>query len=296
MAKNELFRGFSRIFVDAGNEASKVRNEIYSGFSRIFIDDDKGAETEITIRSDVDEDASEEEAQVVTTEGGEEGSVNIVDVEEDPGDAEDETVIEQTVVTITSTTPPQLEPEPEEGPASMTGQQLPQMATTLEQMSERLKSIESAVSDTQHKDDLIRNLHKEMEGLKNDFYASLRRPLIKSIVAIHRRMNERLKYLEMKMEEEGADSKALLDEAIRNMEFDCTTVLDTLEDEHDLVYFEPTAGEAYNPKEENAVQVVETDNPVLGGTVKDIIYGGFKESSTGRVWLKANIAVYRMKK
>ena len=295
MAKNELFRGFSRIFVDVGNEASKVRNEIYSGFSRIFIDDDKGAETEITIRSE-DDDASEEEAQTITTEGGEMGSVSIVDVEESPDDAEDGTVIEQTVVTITSTTPPQLEPEPEKEPASMAGQQLPQMATALEQVSEKLKSLETAISDTQHKDELIRNLHKEMEGLKNDFYASLRRPLIKSIVAIHRRMNERLKYLEMKMEEEGADSKALLDEAIRNMEFDCTTVLDTLEDEHDLVYFEPTAGEAYNPKEENAVQVVETDNPVLGGTVKDIIYGGFKESSTGRVWLKANIAVYRMKK
>ena len=295
MAKNELFRGFSRIFVDAGNEADKVRNEIYSGFSRIFIDDDKGAETEITIRSE-DDDASEEEAQTITTEGGEMGSVSIVDVEESPDDAEDGTVIEQTVVTITSTTPPQLEPEPEKEPASMAGQQLPQMATALEQVSEKLKSLETAISDTQHKDELIRNLHKEMEGLKNDFYASLRRPLIKSIVAIHRRMNERLKYLEMKMEEEGADSKALLDEAIRNMEFDCTTVLDTLEDEHDLVYFEPTAGEAYNPKEENAVQVVETDNPVLGGTVKDIIYGGFKESSTGRVWLKANIAVYRMKK
>ena len=295
MAKNELFRGFSRIFVDAGNEADKVRNEIYSGFSRIFIDDDKGAETEITIRSE-DDDASEEEAQTITTEGGEMGSVSIVDVEESPDDAEDGTVIEQTVVTMTSTTPPQLEPEPETEPASMAGQQLPQMATALEQVSEKLKSLETAISDTQHKDELIRNLHKEMEGLKNDFYASLRRPLIKSIVAIHRRMNERLKYLEMKMEEEGADSKALLDEAIRNMEFDCTTVLDTLEDEHDLVYFEPTAGEAYNPKEENAVQVVETDNPVLGGTVKDIIYGGFKESSTGRVWLKANIAVYRMKK
>ena len=82
---------------------------------------------------------------------------------------------------------------------------------------------------------------------------------------------------------------------VKNMEFDSTSVLDTLEDEYDLIYFEPTIGDAYNPKEQNAIKIEETDNPVLGGTVKDVIYGGFKETSSDRIWLKANIIVYRLK-
>lgn len=297
MAKKELFRGFSRIFVDAGKGADNLKDEIFSGFSRISIDDDKGAETEITIKS-ADDDDNDETLQTSTPANSDHG----IDIEiADDGAAEsDATAVEQTIVAFTSTTETETEemplPEAETTPSQPATQPLPKIEAELATMKATLAGMETALKDSQHKDALIRDLHKEMESLKNDFYASLRRPLIKSIIAIHRRMDERQKYMEKSVDAEGADYKALLDEAVKNMDFDCTSVLDTLEDEYDLIYFEPTVGDAYNPKEENAVKVEETDNPALGGTVKDVVYGGFREASTGRVWQKANIVVYRIKK
>ena len=252
-----------------------AKKEIFRGFSRIFVDDDKGAETEITISDDPEEMETAH------------------------------TVVEHTVVTITSgdedesllcpesETEPVLEPELESGETSHPEE--PVVDSMLNAICERLDIMDKDIKETQRKDELIRDLHKEMETLKNDFYASLRRPVIKSIIAIHRRMDERLKYIDGKREEDGADSRLLLDEMVKNMEFDSTSVLDTLEDEYDLIYFEPTIGDAYNPKEQNAIKIEETDNPVLGGTVKDVIYGGFKETSSDRIWLKANIIVYRLK-
>lgn len=276
MAKRELFRGFSRIFMDGGNEDEANRSEVFSGFSRISIDDDKGAETEITIRSDAADDDDETPQAGTLEDHTDEQSIE-VEIVEDTAESDD---------TATEDATPPLP----------TTQPLTQIEAELAAMKATLAGIETTLKDSQHKDALIRDLHKEMESLKNDFYASLRRPLIKSIIAIHRRMDERQKYMEKSVDAEDADYKALLDETVRNMDFDCTSVLDTLEDEYDLIYFEPIVGDVYNPKEENAVKVEETDNPALGGTVKDVVYGGFREASTGRVWQKANIVVYRIKK
>lgn len=243
-----------------------AKKEIFRGFGRIFIDEDRGAETEITIDHEPKEDTGEatvsETSEPVTTAGGN------VDQPQPP-----------TPVTTVG------EAQQEESA----------MDAAVKAIAEKLDAVDEALKETKHKDELIRNLHKEMENLKNDFYASLRRPAIKSIVGIHRRMEERLKHLENKCDEAESAPQVLFAETLKNMRFDCTSVLDTLEDEYDLVYFVPIMGDAYNPKEENAVKVEETDNPALGGTIKDVVYGGYKDACTGRVWLKANIVVYRLK-
>lgn len=250
-----------------------AKKELFRGFSRIFVDEDQGAETQITISSEEVPDESDMEGTPATDETG-------------------DAAIEKPPVHIISTDEPKpmtLQQPPNESP-------LLQVEMTLNRLAERLDTIEAAIGETKHKDDLIRDLHKEMEELKNDFYTSLRRPIIKSIIAIHRRMDERLKYIETKAEEDNADFKTLFVETVKNVRFDRTSVRDTLEDDYDLAYFEPIVGDAYNPKEQNAVNVVDTDDSMLGGTIKDVVCGGFKDVNTGRIWQKANIIVYRNKK
>lgn len=261
-----------------------AKKELFRGLSRIFVVENKGDETEIVIKDETNTEESNTEDTLDATDIPVEGQSDVIIEIHEGGDETEDTAVEDTIESINAEPKPTAE------------SQQPQGDAMYNELTDRLDAIKAAVNNSQHKDALIRDLHKEMEGLKNDFYASLRRPIIKSIIAIHRRMDERLKYIDAKVDATDADYKQLLCEVEKNLRFDSTSILDTLEDEYDLIYFEPTVGEAYNSKEENAIKVEETDNPVLGGTVKDVIYGGFKEAVTGRIWLKANIAVYKSKK
>lgn len=224
-----------------------------------------------------------------------------------------ETVVEHIEVTIE-----EPEPEPEQKPAPLQPEETPEEAkparekpeveipvteTPEQSVSEdstvvlsRLDELKTLLDRDNYKDSIIKDLHKEMERLNGNFFEDIRRPMIKSIIAIHRQMTGRVKALAKNPTRGEADYEKLYAEVAKNMNFDLTAIADTLEDEYDLEFYEPAAGDLYNPKEDNAVRVIVTDSEQQDGLIAEVLYGGFKNASTDRIFLKANVIVYKFKK
>ena len=70
-------------------------------------------------------------------------------------------------------------------------------------------------------------------------------------------------------------------------------IQDILEDEYDLEYFEPTIGSAYSPKEQTAIRTVITDTPEQAGTIKEFHYGGFRNTTTNKIFQPSTVTVYK---
>lgn len=160
----------------------------------------------------------------------------------------------------------------------------------------KLNELKEMLQQESHKDGIIKDLHKELEKLNGNFFEDIRRPMIKSIIAIHRQMTGRVKAIEKTPVGQDADYEKLYQEMVKNLKFDMTAIGDTLEDEYDLEFFEPVAGDLYNPKEDNAIRVVSTDDEYQDGVIQKVLYGGFKNTNTDKIFLKANVIVYKFKK
>lgn len=181
--------------------------------------------------------------------------------------------------------PQDTPPQEESNSNTFTGGELLSVLNELKEMMKR----------ENYKDGIIKNLHKEMERLNGNFFEDIRRPMIKSIIAIHRQMMGRVKALDKNQTDSDADYENLYLELVKNVKFDMTAVGDTLEDEYDLEYFEPSIGDLYNPKEDNAIRVVITENEQQDSVIQEVLYGGFKNTSTDKIFLKANVIVYKFK-
>ena len=217
-----------------------------------------------------------------------------------------ETVIETEEPIFTEEPKPKAEPvvvKPESVAMKPTTEESRQEPTKPEtehtipnEFSDKLKELKELIERSNYKDGIIKDLHKEMERLNGNFYEDIRRPMIKSIIAIHRQMTGRVKVLEKNIADADTDYEKLYREQVKNMMFDMTAVSDTLEDEYDLEFFEPAVGDLYNPKEDNAIRVVATEDEHQDGMIQEVLYGGFKNTSTDRIFLKANVIVYKLKK
>jgi hypothetical protein len=162
----------------------------------------------------------------------------------------------------------------------------------LEDMQVVLNNVQASLTKEDYKDGLVRQLHQELEQYRNNFYNDIKRPFIKSIIAIHNQMNKRLLHSE-EVPDDNTDYKKLYEKTVGNIKFDKQAIEDILDDEYDLNYYEPNVGEMYNAKEENAIKVEITNNKAQSSMIKDVIYGGFKSTQDGKVFLKANVIVYR---
>ena len=160
----------------------------------------------------------------------------------------------------------------------------------------QLNKIEEWMNNDNHKDDLIHSLHQELEKHQTNLYSSMQRPFILSIIDIDKRMNDRIKYTRklFNSAKEPEDYKNIAEQMCKNFQFDRRTLLDTLEDEYDLTYFEPVSGEKFNPKEHSVIKTIETGDSSLANTIQDVIYGGYKNQED-KVYLKSKVVVFKSK-
>jgi len=207
-----------------------------------------------------------------------------------PTKKEDDT--ESTIPDNETTSPTRGNPEIE---SPSPNEEIDPLGRKTDELLGKIDEIKNLVEKETRKDEIIKEMHKEMERLNSNFLEDIRRPMIKSIIAIHKQMYNRSKNIEKTELSADTDYELLYGDLKKNIEFDKTAIVDTLEDEYDLEFFEPVEGDLYNPKEDNAIKVVVTDDAILDGKIKEVIYGGFKNPLTEKVFMKANVIVYKLK-
>lgn len=161
------------------------------------------------------------------------------------------------------------------------------------ELCRQLDRIEKFVADIDYKDQLIKNLHNELQQRSGDFIAQLKRPYLKSIIRIHERIANTLSACEKPeiMSDPNAFAKA-----VKMINSDLLMIQDMLDDEYDMVYFRPTAGDKFDPKFHNALKTLPAPSPEKAGTIAECSTGGFIDNNSGKVIKTAIVAVYKSSK
>lgn len=162
----------------------------------------------------------------------------------------------------------------------------------LKGIDEKIAKILSKIEDIEYKDKIIKDLHEDLRENKRDFTTELSKPFLTNLVKIHQML--RGVYLRFKAVE-SPDTENF-PKVIRELENNMLNVQDMLEQEYNLAYEEPEIGSKYNPKEQNALQAVITDDESKNGTIAEVVYGGFRDLDKEKMFKSALVKPYRFEK
>ena len=158
-------------------------------------------------------------------------------------------------------------------------------------VEERLERLRTLLEDSAYKDNLIKELHKELQQHRQGMLSDVAKPYLRSVMKIHERLRDTARYYaraEVRTEEDAYGR------FLRKVESDVLTVQDMLEDDFGVSYFEAEAGGEFRPKEQHALKTVATTDAALAGRVAECLYGGFRMEETGKVVKAAQITLYKL--
>ena len=158
-------------------------------------------------------------------------------------------------------------------------------------VEERLERLGTLLEDAAYKDNLIKELHKELQQHRQGMLADVAKPYLRSVMKIHERLWDTARYYAREEVRKEADAYARF---LRKVESDVVAVQDMLEDDFGVSYFEAEAGGEFRPKEQHALKTVATTDAALAGRVAECLYGGFRMEETGKVVKAAQITLYKM--
>lgn len=167
-------------------------------------------------------------------------------------------------------TPPPFRPEQPQAPAPAP---TPAPASEpcgidLSPIEARLGKIEKFMDDNSYKDGLIKKLHADLQERSADFIGQLKRPYLKSIIRIHERLNNTLAACSRPEAMTGDDAIA---RTLKKMKGDLLMVQDMLDDEYDLEYFLPAAGDRYDPRLHNALRSLPAPTPDRSAPLPNVL-------------------------
>ena len=160
-----------------------------------------------------------------------------------------------------------------------------------EAVEKRLEELAAALRESAYKDNLIKELHGELQRHRQGMLAEVAKPYLRSVMKIHERLRDTARYYaraEVQAEEDAYGR------FLRKVESDVLTVQDMLEDDFGVTYFEAEPGGEFVPKEYHALKTVATTDAALAGRVAECLYGGFRSEETGKVVKAAQVTLYKL--
>lgn len=164
-------------------------------------------------------------------------------------------------------------------------------ATDLTPLIERLDKLSDMRAVNDRKDEIIKDLHNEVQNLSRDVFSQFTKPFLTSIIRIYTYLAEEIEAGRREFFDTGSKEAEI---AYKRMGTSLQMVEDTLLDEFDAVKFAPVPGDAYEPRSHYAVKSIVTDDPALAGTVSACRQSGFKNAETGKIIKQAVVIVYRL--
>lgn len=104
------------------------------------------------------------------------------------------------------------------------------------------------------KDEMISQLHTELTRLRNGLYEELKRPMIKTIIGIHKRCFERQQKAIYNVPGEGRPVQIIYEEMVADLNFDLHTIEDSIEEHFDLSFFCPSEGDSFDREQHHEHQ------------------------------------------
>ena len=153
--------------------------------------------------------------------------------------------------------------------------------------------ILSLVKISNRKDEIIDNLHKELQQYKSGLQDAIITPILKAIVREYDRVSKQYRFYIEKTQEEPQSK--LFSKLLSEFEMLSFSLLNLLGD-YDIEPFNFKEGDAHDVKLQKIIEVVETADPQQDGVVAECISCGFCNITTTRLFRQAEIKIYKLKK
>lgn len=158
-------------------------------------------------------------------------------------------------------------------------------------IDDKLEKIYKLIYDNDRKDQIIKELHDEVQKYSRDIFSQLAKPYLNAIIRIHSNFASMVNRAKQDFYE---SSNPAAEQLVKKLEPTLLMIQDLLEDEFDARAFTPQTGDKYDPKMHHAVQGIPTTDPEQGGTVMTCKECGFVRIDTGKVIKQAVVVAFRL--
>lgn len=140
---------------------------------------------------------------------------------------------------------------------------------------------------------LIDKLFSEYDKLQDLKIEESKKDSIDGIIDVHHRIYDRLQYALNNAPDEDDTSRNGYDTFVENLKFDVDYIELIIARKFGMEYFEPKEGDEFDMKMHKAIAIETTEEEELNATVKDVLYGGFKKISDGKLLRIAEVRVWK---
>ena len=169
----------------------------------------------------------------------------------------------------------------------------PEPNTSGKDIDAKLDRIYKIISDNERKDQIIKELHEEVQKYSRDIFSQLSKPYLNAIIRIHSNFASMVNKARQDFYE---SSDPAAEQVLKKLEPTLLMIQDLLEDEFDARAFAPQTGDKYDPKMHHAVQGIPTTDPEQGGTIMTCKESGFIRTDTDKVIKQAVVVAFRLEK
>lgn len=201
------------------------------------------------------------------------------------------------VPTEVVTPTPETKPVETEQPAAVDYtpqiEELKSAIAELKAQSER--AIDRVIERVEYRnglDESFRDMHKELDLHKADFFVKIQKPFLMAIMDLHRRFYETYAYFDS-LDNTDADMSKLYNDLMQQFKVAIDAISDRAYNEFGVEYFEPKAGDAFDPKMHQAMIIEETSEAENDRHIAKVLYGGFKDIEKEKVLRHARIVCYK---
>jgi molecular chaperone GrpE (heat shock protein) len=188
---------------------------------------------------------------------------------------------------------PQQAIETNEVTVEPTSTEKPAANSEFKELADNVAELISLIKISNHKDEVIDNLHKELMQYKQGLQEAIIAPLLKAIVREYSWISKQYRfYLEKSQEEPQSE---LFNKLLSEFKMLSFSLLNLLSD-YDIEAFDFKTGDARNIKLQKFVEIVETGEEQQDGTVAECVTCGFRNIETTRLFHQAEVKIYKLKK
>jgi molecular chaperone GrpE (heat shock protein) len=151
--------------------------------------------------------------------------------------------------------------------------------------------ILSLIRASNRKDEINKELHEELQSYKSGLRRNILSSVLKNIIRWHEIVSEQYNYYK-KQKEENADFAALFPVLLKEYK-NLADGLENLLYDYDIEVEMPNVGEDFNPRIQERVRTIPTDDAEMEHKIAECINVGFRDTATDRLLKHPEVVVFQ---
>lgn len=141
-------------------------------------------------------------------------------------------------------------------------------------------------------DENVKAMHKELEQFRGDFYSKITKPYLMAMLDLHKRFFVTYAHFSH-LDNSEVDMESLCTNLLGEFKSAVDALENSIYNNFGVELYEPIENDEFNPKEHQSIEVIETDSQELHRKIAKVLYGGFRELESGKVFRAARVACYK---